>query len=144
MANSSKDPSKKRGTPKGVRGPGGPTGGPASGGRPGGAPASRSGSPTGSGWRATLERLSLPLLTALHAVPRWLVVVLPAALLLGGLVLKDSWAWLGGLLLTVVWLFLTWLTALSWPALSPGSRFFRGLIVAFFAAIVVLKFRGSF
>lgn len=77
-------------------------------------------------------------------MPRWLIVVLPAVFLFGGLLLRDSWAWLGGILLTIVWVFLAWLTALSWPALSPGSRFFRALIVVFFAGIVVLKFMGRF
>lgn len=136
MANSSKDkPSKRAGTPKGVRGPSGP------------APTGRTPRPpaVGSGTsRASLERFSFPLLRTLHTMPRWLIVVLPALLLLGGLVLKDSWAWLGGILLLLVWVFLAWLTALSWPALSPGSRFFRGLIVVFFGGIVVLKFLGKF
>ena len=39
-------------------------------------------------------------------------------------------AWLGGILLFLVWLFVAWLTALSWPALTPGSRVFRVLVVA--------------
>jgi hypothetical protein len=88
--------------------------------------------------------VSLPLLARLHAMPRWIIVVAPAVLLLGGLLLRDSWAWLGGILLLLVWVFLTWLTTLSWPALTPGSRFFRGLVVVAFAAIVVLKFLGRF
>lgn len=138
MASRDKGSSKKGSAPKGVRGPSGPhsTGSAAR-------PAPRAAS-TSAGGRGTLERVSLPLLAKLHAMPRWLIVVLPAILLFGGLLLKDSWAWLGGLLLLLVWVFLAWLTALSWPALSPGSRFFRGLIVAFFAGIVVLKFLGRF
>lgn len=129
------DSSKKRGnTPKGVRGPSGPHAG---GGRPRPVPAQ-------GDRRRTLEQTSLPLLTRLHRMPRWIIVVAPAALLLGGLLLRDSWAWLGGILLTVVWVFLAWLTALSWPALSPGSRMVRGLIVVAFGAIVVLKFLGRF
>lgn len=134
MANSGKDASKKGGTPKGVRGPSGPQSS---------RPTPR---PTGvsPGGRGAFERISLPILTKLHAMPRWLIVVLPAIFLFGGLLLRDSWAWLGGILLAMVWGFLTWLTALSWPALSPGSRFFRALIVVFFGGIVVLKFLGRF
>ena len=51
-------------------------------------------------------------------MPRWLIVVAPAILLFGGLILTGPLAWLGGILLFVVWLFLAWLTALSWPALD--------------------------
>lgn len=86
----------------------------------------------------------MPLLARLHALPRWLIVVMPAVLLLVGLLLRDSWAWLGGIVLLLVWAFLAWLTALSWPALEPRSRFFRLLVVAAFGAIVVLKFLGRF
>lgn len=122
-------------TPKGVRGPSGPASG---------SSAPRKATSSSSGGRGALERVSLPLLARLHAMPRWIIVVTPAALLLGGLLLRDSWAWLGGILLLIVWVFLTWLTALSWPALTPGSRFFRGLVVVAFAAIVVMKFLGRF
>jgi hypothetical protein len=86
----------------------------------------------------------MPVLARMHAMPRWLIVVLPAVLLFAGLLLRDSWAWLGGIVLLLVWAFLTWLTALSWPALAPGSRFFRALIVLAFGAIVVFKFLGRF
>jgi hypothetical protein len=134
MASNGKDPSKKNSTPKGVRGPSGPQAG-----QPTPRPTS-----TSPGGRGTFERISLPILAKLHSMPRWLIVVLPAIGLFGGLLLRDSWAWLGGILLTVVWVFLAWLTALSWPALTPGSRFFRALIVVFFGGIVVLKFMGNF
>ncbi len=125
--------SSKDRTPKGVRGPSGPNAG---------RPTERS-QPRESG-RSALERASLPLLTRLHALPRWIVVVAPAVLLLGGLLLRDSWAWLGGILLALVWLFLAWLTALSWPALSPGSRLMRGLVVLAFGGVVVMKLLGRF
>ncbi len=139
MAKEKKDRNRN---PKGVRGPSGP---PSQGGSPApGRSAPQGGLPGSSSNRAALERISLPLLTRLHAMPRWIIVVLPAALLLGGLLLRDSWAWLGGILLLLVWAFLAWLTALSWPALAPGSRFFRALIVVAFGAIVVLKFMGKF
>jgi len=80
----------------------------------------------------------------MNALPRWLVVILPAVLLFVGLLLRGPWAWLGGIVLLLVWAFLTWLTALSWPALEMRSRFFRLLVVVGFGAIVVLKFLGRF
>lgn len=130
------DNSRGRGqTPKGVRGPSGPSAG-------GGTP--RPARPPATGARATFERLSLPLLTRMNALPRWLVVILPAVLLFVGLLLRGPWAWLGGIVLLLVWAFLTWLTALSWPALETRSRFFRLLVVVGFWAIVVLKFLGRF
>ena len=39
---------------------------------------------------------------------------------------------------------LAWLTALSWPALTPSSRFFRVLVVLALLGVVVLKFMGRF
>lgn len=121
-------------TPKGVRGPSGPSG----------AGAPKPSRPPATGARATFERLSLPVLARMHSIPRWLVVILPAVLLFVGLLLRGSWAWLGGIVLLLVWAFLTWLTALSWPALESRSRFFRSLVVVGFGAIVVLKFMGRF
>jgi hypothetical protein len=65
-------------------------------------------------------------------------------LLFLGLILSGPWAWLGGIALLLVWVFVAWLTALSWPALTPGSRLFRLLVVLALAGVVVLKFMGRF
>lgn len=137
---SSKDeqPRKKGAMPSGVRGPGGP---PSPG---GGRPAPRPGAAGSSGARRAFEERSYPFLRTLHGMPRWLIVVLPAILLFGGLVLTGPLSWLGGILLLIVWLFVAWLTALSWPALSPGSRIFRALVVLALLGVVILKLIGRF
>lgn len=147
MASSTGDQPRKKGAmPQGVRGPGGPP--PPPGAAKAGAgsdrPTTRATSPTSSSRRKRFEELSFPLIRTLHAMPRWLIVVAPAILLFGGLVLTGPMAWLGGILLFLVWLFVAWLTALSWPALTPGSRIFRVLIVLALLGIVVLKFMGRF
>ena len=61
-----------------------------------------------------------------------------------GLILTGPLAWVGGIALLLVWAFVAWLTALSWPALTPGSRLFRLVVVLALAGVVVLKFMGRF
>ena len=145
MASSTGDkPRKKGSTPSGVRGPGGPPSAPrtsaAKSARP--VPAPPSGYATGL--RAKFEQASYPLLTRMHAMPRWLIVVLPAILLFVGLILTGPLAWVGGILLLVLWVFVAWLTALSWPVLSIGQRIFRTLVVLAMLGLVVLKLLGRF
>ena len=146
MATSKGDqPGKKDSMPRGVRGPGGPPS--ASSGSTGKGPGSARlpmGSAGASPRRQALERASYPVLARLHAMPRWIIVIAPAVLLFLGLVLSGPWTWVGGLCLLLVWAFVAWLTALSWPALSPGSRLFRLLVVLALAGVVVLKFMGRF
>ena len=126
----------KKGKPStGVRGPGGPQ-------AP--RPASAARSPSSSPLRRRFEKVSFPALRTLSRLPRWLVVILPAVLLLLGLIQTGSLAWLGGVLLLIVFLMLTWLTALSWPVISPGSRAMRSLVLAAFLGITILKFAGRF
>jgi hypothetical protein len=120
--------------PRGVRGPGGPP-------RP--TPGSRP-SADRSPARLALEDRSRPLLRRLHALPRWLVVITPAILLFGGLIFTGAFAWIGGLLLLLVAVFLAWLTALSWPAISGGARFIRVVVVLALLGLTVLKFMGRF
>lgn len=114
---------------RGVRGPRGPQ-----------RPSPR----TAPGSRGTLERISYPLLTALMRVPRWLVVVLLASAFTLGLIQSGDLAWLGGVLLTLVGLFLAWLLALAWPALTPGRRMIRLITVVAALGVAVLKFQGRF
>ncbi len=127
-----------KGTPKGVRGPGGP---------PPASQPSRAGQPSraaSSDPRKALERFSYPLLLAMQRVPRWLVVILMATCLFLGLIQSGSLAWLGGILLLLVALFLGWLVTLSWPVISPGSRILRVVVVAAIVGIAILKFLGRF
>jgi hypothetical protein len=150
---SKRDAPKKGKTPSGVRGPGGPPPAPtpgASSARPGGRgpagsrPMMGAASASPSDLRRRFERFSYPLLARLHVVPRWIIVVFPALLLFLGLVLTGPLAWLGGLLLLLVSVLLGWLTALSWPAITPGSRLLRVVVVAALVGVAVLKLLGRF
>lgn len=131
----------------GVRGPQGPNRGsqpppnrpPAS--RPASGPAGR---PAPSSGRARFEEWSYPMIARVHAMPRWIVVIAPAILLFVGLVLTGSWAWLGAIMLFLVFLMLGWLTALSWPVLTPGSRLIRLIVVLALLGITVFKLTGRF
>lgn len=134
-----------KGTPKGVRGPGGP---PAS--RPTNAKPSAGAKPSArsaanpQGRRGALEQISYPILLTMQRVPRWLVVILMATCLFLGLIQSGSLSWLGGILLLLVAAFLGWLVALSWPVISPGSRILRVVVVAAIVGIAILKFLGRF
>lgn len=145
MAGSKGDQPRKKGSmPQGVRGPGGPPPVPGASGSASARPMIGASSAAPSSRRKRFEELSFPMIRTLHGMPRWIIVVAPALLLFGGLILTGPLGWIGGILLFVVWLFIAWLTALSWPALTPGSRFFRVLVVAGLLGVVVLKFMGRF
>ena len=149
-SNPDKKPDKKKATPpSGVRGPGGPPPPPArsssAAGKGGARPApSKSPARPKSERRQSFERLSYPAIRWLNGLPRWLVVILPALLLFLGLIQTGSLAWVGGVLLIIVSVLLAWLTALSWPAITPGSRILRVVVVAALIGIAGLKFLGRF
>ncbi len=92
-----------------------------------------------TGLRASLERASLPLLTQLARLPRWLVGLIPGVLLLGGLLVPPPW---GIVLLSIVTLFLAWLLVLSWPRLSGRSRVLRIAVVLLLAVLTVAHAAG--
>lgn len=129
-------------TSPGVRGPGGPPPPPSARGAQSGRPPIGARSSQPSDLRKRFEDFSYPLLTRMSQIPRWLVVVVPAVLLLLGLIQTGSLAWLGGVLLLLVWVLLAWLTALSWPAITQGSRLLRVIVLIALLGIVGLKFAG--
>ncbi len=92
-----------------------------------------------TGFRGGLERASLPLLTALTRLPRWIAGLIPGVLLLGGLLAPVPW---GPLLLAIVTLFLGWLLALSWPRLDGRSRTLRTIVVLLAAFLVLARHLG--
>lgn len=96
--------------------------------------AGRSG-PTTPG-RTQFEQASRPWLARLGAVPRWLLLVGVLALLLAGLLLTGVAAAVCLLLLAA---FMSWLAALSWPALNTGARLMRVAVVALVLASAVIK-----
>jgi hypothetical protein len=100
---------------------------------PSGAP--RSGAPRSAG-RTRLERASAPALVALTRVPRWLVAVLMAVLLVAGLAVEGP---VGAALLLVLAAFLGWLLAVSWPVLAGVSKVVRVLVVAAVVTVAVMQ-----
>lgn len=61
-----------------------------------------------------------------------------------GLIQSGSLAWLGGILLLIVALFLAWLLTLAWPILSPAARGIRLIVVAATVGLALLKFADRF
>lgn len=95
-----------------------------------------------TGARRQLEIKTGPLLVMMHSMPRWVLPVGLALSLFFGLVLSETWAWLGAVLLFVVAVFLGWLLALSWPMLSGTSRVIRLAVVLSIVGVAVLKLLG--
>ena len=91
-------------------------------------------------WQQSFAARSRPALERLYRLPRWAVLVVIAALLLGGLLLDGPRAALGGLLLLIVAIFVAWLLALAWPALSNAGRALRSLVVVVLVVAVAVKF----
>jgi uncharacterized membrane protein len=104
-----------------------------------GNPAVRAGAVPPSPARAKVERRSLPLLVRLNAVPRWLLLVVVLLLAVAGLLLPGI---VGAALLLVVGALAAWLLVLSWPALGPGARAARVLILVLIMFDVGLKVSG--
>ena len=119
----------------GVRGPRGPQGTGQS-----GAPASK---PARSPAELTpFQRVSLPLLTRLTRLPKWLLVVVLSALMVLGMIQTGDLAWLGALILGLLAVFFLWLLLLSWPAIPASGRMLRGIVVVALAGAAVLKALG--
>jgi hypothetical protein len=127
---------KKGQLPPGVKGPSP---------QPGGSTSNqRSGNSPGGNPRGNIERASIPILVKLHALPRWLLVILIASSLLLGLALTGPLAPLGAIFLLIVATFLGWLLMLSWPVLRPGRRMIRLVLVLAVLGLAVLKALGRF
>lgn len=95
--------------------------------------------PDASPRRQAIERRSAPLLIALRGAPRWLLPLIPVALLLVGLAVPSAW---GALALAALLAVLGWLAYLSWPSLGDGGRLLRGLALLALLALTVLKLLG--
>ena len=115
----------------GVRGPRGPQGS-----TPKAAPARASSD------LSPLQRLSLPLLTRLSRMPKWLLVVALSVVFVFGMIQSGPLAWLGALLLGLLTLFFLWLLVLSWPAIPASGRLLRAIVVVALAGVTVLKAMG--
>ncbi len=86
--------------------------------------------------RQALETRSVNALIILNRFPRWLLIVIVLALLLGGLFIKGV---VGALLLLVLAAFIGWLLAVSWPVLTPPQRWLRFAVVLLVVGSAVLK-----
>ncbi|AYY14055.1 hypothetical protein EF847_16465 [Actinobacteria bacterium YIM 96077] len=83
--------------------------------------------------------MSYPVLLGLTRLPKWLLGVVTAGLLLGGLLAPPPWA---PLLLGFVIAFLTWLLVLAWPRLGPTPRLIRMAVIGALAAAVIAQSAG--
>ena len=90
-------------------------------------------------FRRRLEQVSGPLLTRFARAPKWAVLLLLVSLMVGGLTLPT---YLGAAMLLTLTLFLAWITALAWPALSPGGKAMRSLVVGIMVGAVYFKATG--
>jgi uncharacterized membrane protein len=94
---------------------------------------------SGTSVRERFEEASRPILVRMQALPGFLIPVTLGILLFLGLTLNASWS---GVLLIVIALFLFWLTAVSWPAITTGSRILRAVVDVGVLALGVLKLMG--
>lgn len=86
-----------------------------------------------------MERRSAGALLVLHRMPRWLIPLIMAVLMLLGLFISAAWA---GIFIVAIAVFLAWLLVLSWPVIMPGSRLFRLIVIAVVAVVGVMKMLG--
>lgn len=115
----------------GVRGPRGPQG-----------PTPKAAPARASSDLSPLQRISLPLLTRLSRMPKWLLVVALSVLFVFGMIQSGPLAWLGALILGLLTLFFLWLLVLSWPAIPASGRLLRAIVVVALAGVTVLKATG--
>ena len=79
------------------------------------------------------------MLRRMQALPAFLIPVTLGILLFLGLVLSAAWS---GFLLIIIAVFLFWLTAVSWPVITTGSRLLRLAVDVGVLVLGVLKLLG--
>jgi hypothetical protein len=85
------------------------------------------------------ERRSLPWAARLARVPRPLLLIAIAALLIAGLIVEGV---IGGVLLLILGAFFGWLLLLAWRVLDTQGRLLRGTIVVVILVLAVDMMRG--
>ena len=85
--------------------------------------------------RQRLEQASLPALTLLSRLPRWVPFLAVLVLMLAG-IFVPTWGWI---LLVVVVVFLLWTLYLAWPALDATGRLMRSTVILLAVAITVTQ-----
>ena len=86
--------------------------------------------------RRDLEHRSGPALVVVGRLPTAVPFVVVLALLLGGLALHGP---VGALLLLALAAVVGWITYLAWPALQPGARGLRALVLALLLVAAVSR-----
>ena len=86
--------------------------------------------------RRTVERASAPVLLWLSSRPRFLLPLVVAVLLIGGLAAPSRY---GVPLLLVLGVLLVWLSYLSWPALDGRARLLRTAMLALIAVAIAQR-----
>ncbi len=89
--------------------------------------------------RARFENASRPWLARMQRLPNFVVPMALAVMLFLGLALPWNWA---GILLVLIGVFLAWLTALSWPVISPASRALRVVANLAVVGLGVMRLTG--
>lgn len=92
--------------------------------------------PGASPARQALENRSATYLLWLHQLPRWLLPVLAAGLLVTGFAVGGVG---GALALAGLAVALGWLAAVSWPRLSAQGRMLRVLVIGAVVAIALVR-----
>jgi hypothetical protein len=88
-----------------------------------------------SSLRESFERASLPALTYLSSLPRFVPFLFILGLVIAGLFI-PVWGWV---LIAVVVLLLTWIAVLAWPRLTVAERLMRFAVVVMMAAIAITQ-----
>ena len=88
-----------------------------------------------SSLRESFERASLPALTYISSLPRFVPFLAILGLVIAGLLI-PGWGWV---LIVLVVLLLAWIGALAWPRLSMPERLMRVAVVVMMAAIAITQ-----
>ena len=88
-----------------------------------------------SSLRESFERASLPALTYISSLPRFVPFLAILGLVIAGLLI-PGWGWV---LIVLVVLLLAWIGALAWPRLSMTERMMRVAVVVMMAAIAITQ-----
>lgn len=88
-----------------------------------------------SSLRESFERASLPALTYISSLPRFVPFLAILGLVIAGLLI-PGWGWV---LIVLVVLLLAWIGALAWPRLSMPERMMRVAVVVMMAAIAITQ-----
>ncbi len=86
--------------------------------------------------RQALEHRSATWLLWLHQLPRWLLPVLAAGLLVAGLAVGGVG---GAVALCGLAVVLGWLAAVSWPSLPTPGRLLRVVVIGAVVAVAVVR-----